>query len=93
MAGLSHFDDIAVRVPRVASHFLTMIVERFSQEMCAVCLPFTVAGLDGCNSQVQETVHPVRILRGFKEDFRFVRRRTLSRVRDYQGLSRIMPGL
>jgi hypothetical protein len=50
LAGLSHFDDITIRVSHVASQFPTMIIERFSQEISAFSLPFSVASLDVCNS-------------------------------------------
>src|SRR5262249_20236403 len=63
---LAHFDDVAVRVPHVASGFPTVVVEGFGQEFGPPSLPFRVAGLNVGDAEIQKAVDTIRVRRRLK---------------------------
>src|SRR5262245_51874593 len=79
--GLSHLDEIPVRIAHVASDLARVLLGR-SQELRALAPPFFVRLLDVCHANVQKRARLVPVVRWLEDDIRFVICRAATDVDD-----------
>jgi len=86
---LANLDKVAVGIPHVTTPFPAAIVERFGEEERSFGAPLLVTGPDVGDSQVEEGVHSVEILRSFEQDLGLVGRRAATRIEDDPGVGQL----
>src|ERR1700733_2614992 len=83
--GLTHFDQITVGIPDVATG-LVRVPFRRRQELSTAGAPFRVHGLDVLDPEVEEAADPVRVARRLQGDRRLVVGRTSAGIDDDPGV-------
>jgi hypothetical protein len=86
---LANLDKVAVGIAHVTTPFPAAVVERFAEEERSFGAPLFVTGPDVGDSQVEEGVHSVEILRSFEQDLRLVGRRAATRIEDDPGVDQL----